>query len=76
MTFNEKLKKTVIVVTHEQNLVNMYNKRVITIGEGGIADDKMPDLMYFAENPDSVESDSVREYGKILETGGVSEDEI
>ena len=44
--------------------------------EGGIADDKMPDLMYFAENADTAESEGVREYGKILETGGVSEDEI
>lgn len=39
MTLNEKLGKTVIVVTHEQSLVNSYNKRVITIGEGGIASD-------------------------------------
>lgn len=39
MTLNEKLGKTVIVVTHEQNLVEMCNKRVITIGEGGIVSD-------------------------------------
>ena len=39
MTLNEKLGKTVIVVTHEQNLVSMCNKRVITIGEGGIVSD-------------------------------------
>ena len=39
MTLNEKLGKTVIVVTHEQSLVNKYNKRVITIGEGGIESD-------------------------------------
>lgn len=36
---NEKLGKTVIVVTHEQNLVRQYNKRVITIGECGIESD-------------------------------------
>ena len=36
---NEKLGKTVLVVTHEQSLVRQYNKRVITIGEGGIASD-------------------------------------
>lgn len=41
MKFNEKLGKTVLVVTHEQNLVNMYNKRVITIGEGGIENDRI-----------------------------------
>ena len=76
MTFNEKLGKTVIVVTHEQNLVNMYNKRVITIGEGGIADDKLPDLMYYSDNAEAPESEGVKEYGKILESGGVSEDEI
>ncbi len=39
ITLNEKLGKTVIVVTHEQSLVNKYKKRVITIGEGGIASD-------------------------------------
>ena len=42
MTLNKKLNKTVIVVTHEQNLVNRYNKRVITIGEGGVASDVGP----------------------------------
>lgn len=36
---NEKLGKTVIVVTHEQSLVRQYNKRVITIGECGIESD-------------------------------------
>ena len=41
VTLNEKLGKTVIVVTHEQNLVNQYNKRVITIGEGGIENDRI-----------------------------------
>ena len=39
MTLNEKLGKTVIVVTHEQSLVNKYNKRVITIGDGGVVKD-------------------------------------
>ena len=34
ITLNEKLGKTVIVVTHEQSLVKKYQKRVITIGEG------------------------------------------
>ena len=38
---NEKLGKTVLVVTHEQSLVRQYNKRVITIGEGGIEDDRI-----------------------------------
>lgn len=39
ITLNEKLGKTVIVVTHEQSLVDAYKKRVITIGEGGVASD-------------------------------------
>lgn len=39
ITLNEKLGKTVIVVTHEQSLVKKYQKRVITIGEGGIEND-------------------------------------
>ena len=38
---NEKLKKTVIVVTHEQNLVDKYRKRVITISDGEIVDDRI-----------------------------------
>ena len=37
---NEKLNKTVIVVTHEQNLVDRYRKRVITISDGEIVDDR------------------------------------
>ena len=41
ITLNEKLGKTVIVVTHEQSLVKKYQKRVITIGEGGIENDGM-----------------------------------
>lgn len=38
---NEKLNKTVIVVTHEQNLVDRYRKRVITISDGEIVDDRI-----------------------------------
>lgn len=38
---NEKLGKTVIVVTHEQSLVDRYRKRVITIKDGEIASDRI-----------------------------------
>ncbi len=38
---NEKLGKTVIVVTHEQNLVDRYRKRVITIKDGEILNDRI-----------------------------------
>ncbi len=38
---NEKLGKTVIVVTHELSLVNQYEKRVITIQDGQIKDDRI-----------------------------------
>lgn len=38
---NEKLGKTVIVVTHEQNLVDRYKKRVITIKDGEILNDRI-----------------------------------
>jgi len=41
MLLNEKLHKTVIVVTHELSLVNQYNKRVITIQNGHITDDRI-----------------------------------
>ncbi len=34
-----KLGKTVIVVTHEKNLVDYYKQRVVTIQDGKIADD-------------------------------------
>ncbi len=34
-----KLDKTVIVVTHDHNMVNYYNKRVITIADGHIVSD-------------------------------------
>lgn len=35
-----ELGKTVIVITHDMNLVQYYDKRVITISDGVIADDK------------------------------------
>ena len=38
---NEKLNKTVIVVTHDQNLVDTYQKRVITIKDGEIESDRI-----------------------------------
>lgn len=38
---NEKLGKTVIVVTHEQSLVDTYKKRVITISDGVIENDRI-----------------------------------
>jgi len=38
---NEKLGKTVIVVTHEQNLVDRYRKRVVTIKDGEIIGDRI-----------------------------------
>ena len=38
---NEKLGKTVIVVTHEQNLVDRYRKRAITIKDGEILNDRI-----------------------------------
>ena len=38
---NEKLGKTVIVVTHEQNLVDRYRKKVITIKDGEILNDRL-----------------------------------
>ncbi len=41
INLNEKLGKTVIVVTHEQSLVNKYQKRVITIKDGEIENDRI-----------------------------------
>ena len=38
---NEKLNKTVIVVTHDQNLVDAYQKRVVTISDGEIESDRI-----------------------------------
>jgi len=36
-----KLGKTVIVVTHEKNLVDYFRKRVITINDGEIVSDRI-----------------------------------
>lgn len=36
-----KLGKTVLVVTHEQSLVEYYKQRVITISDGNVVDDRM-----------------------------------
>ncbi len=41
MTLNQKLHKTVIVVTHSQNLVDHFKQRVITIEDGEIKSDKI-----------------------------------
>ncbi len=38
---NQKLGKTIIVVTHEQNLVDHYKKRVITIKDGCVEHDRI-----------------------------------
>lgn len=38
---NKKLGKTVIVVTHEQSLVDHFKQRVITINEGSIQNDRI-----------------------------------
>ena len=38
---NEKLGKTVIMVTHEQNIVDYYRKRVVTIKDGHIENDRI-----------------------------------
>jgi cell division transport system ATP-binding protein len=36
-----KLEKTVIVVTHEKNLVDYFRKRVITINDSSIVSDRI-----------------------------------
>ncbi len=59
VTLNEKLGKTVIVVTHEQRLIDEYKKRVITIGEQGIISDVVPEIYD--------EEDDVKVYGKEAE---------
>ncbi len=41
MTLNQKLGKTVIVVTHSQSLVDHFKQRVITIEDGVIKSDKI-----------------------------------
>ncbi len=44
----QKKGKTVIVVTHEKNLVDYFKQRVVTIGEGGVISDTVGG-MYNAE---------------------------
>ena len=41
INLNEKLGKTVIMVTHEQNIVDYYKKRVVTIKDGHIENDRI-----------------------------------
>jgi len=41
MTLNQKLGKTVIVVTHSQSLVDHFKQRVVTIEDGEIKSDKI-----------------------------------
>ena len=41
ITLNKKLGKTVIVVTHEKDLVDHYKQRVITISDGSVLNDRI-----------------------------------
>ncbi len=51
LRIQQKWQKTVVVVTHEKNLVDYFNQRVITINNGKIIDDHVG-KMY---SPDNVE---------------------
>ena len=82
MTLNEKLGKTVIVVTHEQSLVERYSKRVITIGKGGVVNDTgsvasaSPEETAFEE---SASEESVAELNEVPaenETAAEVEDDV
>ena len=75
MTLNEKLGKTVIVVTHEQELVNKYKKRVITIGEGGIASDVRYDTAKDIQES-SEEGDGVLAAFENLQTDDIAADGV
>lgn len=37
---NESVGKTVVVITHDKNLVDYYNKRVVTLGDGQVVSDR------------------------------------
>ena len=37
---NESVGKTVVVITHEKDLVDYYNKRVVTLGDGQVVSDR------------------------------------
>ena len=41
ITLNKKLGKTVIIVTHEKDLVDHYKQRVITISDGSVLNDRI-----------------------------------
>ena len=41
ITLNKKLGKTVLVVTHEKDLVDHYKQRVITISDGSVLNDRI-----------------------------------
>lgn len=42
VSINEKIGRTIIVITHEHELVSQFNKRVITIDKGEIVSDVIP----------------------------------
>lgn len=42
VSINERIGRTIIVITHEHELVNKFNKRVITIDKGEVVSDYIP----------------------------------
>ncbi len=45
---NESVGKTVVVITHDKNLVDYYNKRVITLGGGQVVSDQVGGMFHDA----------------------------
>ena len=82
MTLNEKLGKTVIVVTHEQSLVERYSKRVITIGKGGVVNDTgsvasaSPEETSFEESASEESAAELNEVPAENETAAEVEDDV
>lgn len=82
MTLNEKLGKTVIVVTHEQSLVERYSKRVITIGKGGVVNDTgnvasaSPEETAFEESASEESAAELNEVPAENETAAEVEDDV
>ncbi len=45
---NESVGKTVVVITHDKGLVDYYNKRVITLGDGQVVSDRKGGMFHDA----------------------------
>lgn len=66
-----RYQKTVIVVTHESALVDLFHERVVTIRDGRVAEDRAGEVYTdLSEVGEEAESEAVGDADEVLESSG------